>query len=92
MVVRSRRLANIAIITATLSAIIALPTSLSILFYIAISLSLLALVISIASLKIGQHLPDELRSSKYRIYFGLSLSLFVLLAEIAWLIIVRNFS
>ncbi|PJB76686.1 MAG: hypothetical protein CO091_09030 [Candidatus Aquicultor secundus] len=92
MVVRSRRLANIAIITAALSAIIALPTSLSVLFYIAISLSLLALIISIVSLKVGQRLPDELRSSKYRIYFGLGLSLFVLLAEIAWLIIVRNFS
>ncbi len=92
MVVRPRRLANTAIITAALSAIIALPTSLSVLFYIAISLSLLALVISIASLKVGLRLPDELRSSKYRIYFGLSLSLFVLLAEIAWLIIVRNFS
>ncbi|MEW5707010.1 MAG: hypothetical protein AB1743_09510 [Actinomycetota bacterium] len=92
MVVQSRRLANIAIITAALSAIIALPTSLSVLFYIAISLSLLALVISIASLKVGQRLSNELRSSKYRIYFGLSLSSFVLLAEIAWLIIVRNFS
>lgn len=92
MTARSAMLANLAIATAILSAIIALPTSLSVLFYIAISLSLIALVISIVSLKIRQHLSDKAQLSKHRIYLGLGLSLFVFFSEIAWLIIVRNFT